>query len=88
MEQANSWREREKNAKDAHLKDIYAALATEMFTVAANLEFTEEINPTKITLHTSFVGGMPIGEIVARDGQKWKVIDNYSTIITTAELVK
>lgn len=88
MEQARSWREYSKDTKrDEANREVCASLASELYAVCALLENTEEINPTYMELDTLFVGGMPIGEIIEREGRKWKVVDNNKTIKTRCELV-
>lgn len=92
MQQAKSWRDRAKALQAEGKKgtdvDLYHALASELYAVAANLEATEEVNPTFIELHTQLTGGIPLGKIIERDGRKWKVVDNKSDILTRAELVR
>lgn len=37
-----------------------------------------------ITIHTTFIGGLPIGEEIHRDQKTFKVVNNDSRIVTTA----
>lgn len=76
-----------KFGEDQYSKEAWELAQRELYYFVAQLENTEEVNPTKIQLHTVLIGGMPIGEIVERDGRKWKVVSNDKDIITTAELV-
>ncbi len=66
-------------------RDLALACARELYWVAKELENTHEVNPAYIELHPQ--DGIPLGEIVERDGIKYKVVDNWRTVITRAEKI-
>ena len=85
LETARIYRKRSETFKDESERALYGEIASHLYQVCADLENTEEINPTKIVMHGA--SGMKLGEIVERDGRKWKVVDNNSVTIITAEIV-
>lgn len=78
--------ERENYLQEA---ERHTALRMAFYQVAGKLEETEEVNPTKIEIDFYSKRDLPaIGEIIERDGFKWKAIDNNVRNVATFEKVK
>lgn len=85
-------REQREYAKKLQSDDEQKTLINEganaMYEILAALENTEEINPTRTTIDFYSERDLPaIGEIIERNGSKWKVVDNAVRNVSTLEKV-
>lgn len=88
MKQAMFYRNEAHNARTEEYRGIANDLAQAYYSVGANLESTEEVNPTFLEVDYYSRQDLPaIGTIIERDGRSWRVTDNVVRNVSKMVLV-